>query len=109
MTAAKEQLARFVRLVDIPLSGFYMHIFGAASYKGDDSQQHGSGRDGKSDGPTHALLDIHQGGDRQEGPQVDGKVEPVKEAVLLLSILNTKSKPAALCKVSQDECVLVEL
>ncbi len=93
----------------IPLSGFYVHIFGAASHKGDDSQQHGSSRDGKSDGPAHALLDIHQGCDRQEGPQVDGKVEPVEEAVLLLSILNTKSKPAALGKVSQKWWVLVEL
>jgi len=78
-----------------------MHIFGAASHKGDDSQQHGSSRDGKANGPAHALLDIYQSGDRQKGPQVDGKVEPVEEAVLLLSILNTKSKSAASGKVSQ--------
>ncbi len=108
-TAGKEQLARFVRHVYIPLSGLYVYIFGAASHKGDDSQQHGSSRDGKSDGPAHALLDIHQGGDRQEGPQVDGKVEPVEKAVLLLSILNTKNKVAAAGKVLQDWWVLVEL
>ena len=109
MTAAKEQLARFLRQVYIPLSGFYVHVFGAASHKCDNSQQHGSSRDGKANGPADTLLDVHQGGDCQEGPQVDGKVEPVEEAVLLLSILNTKSKPAALGKVSQKWWVLVEL
>ncbi len=102
MTAAKEQLARFLRQVYIPLSGFYVHVFGAASHKCDNSQQHGSSRDGKANGPADTLLDVHQGGDCQEGPQVDGKVEPVEEAVLLLSILNTKSKPAVLGKVYQE-------
>ena len=86
-----------------------MHVFGAASHKGDDSQKHGSSRNGKANGPAYALLDIHQGGDCQKGPQVDGKVEPVEEAVLLLSILNTKSKPAALGRVSQKWWVPVEL
>ena len=93
----------------IPLSGLYVHVFGAASHKGDNSQQHGSSRDGKSDGPAHALLDIDQGCYRQEGPQIDGKVEPVEEAVLLLSILNSKSKVAALGKASQKWWVLVGL
>ena len=64
-----------------------MHILGAASYKGDHSQQHGPCRDGKADGPANALLHIHQRGDSQEAAQVDGKVEPVEEAVLLLLVL----------------------
>ena len=69
-----------------------MDILGAAGHKGDNSQQHGSRRNGKPYGPAHTLLDIHQGRDCQKGPQVDGKVEPVEETVLLLSILKLKHK-----------------
>ena len=67
-----------------------MDILGAAGHKGDDCQQHCSCRDGKADGPADTLLDVHQGGDSQEGAQIDGKVEPVEEAVFLLPILQAK-------------------
>lgn len=64
-----------------------MHILGTARNECHNSQEHGSSRYGKADGPADTLLDVHQAGDRQEGAQVDGKVEPVEEAILLLAIL----------------------
>lgn len=71
----------------IPFCGFYVHILGAASHKSDNSQKHGNCRDGKSDGPANTFLDVDKGCDGQERAQVDGKVEPVKEAVFLLAVL----------------------
>lgn len=64
-----------------------MSVEAAAGQKGDDGQRHGDGRDGKADGPRHRVLDVHDNRDSQAAAPIDGKVEPIEEALLLQAVL----------------------
>ena len=49
-------------------------------------------RDGMERAVTHRVLHIYDHGDRQQRAQVDGQVEPVEEAVLVLAVLRAMHK-----------------
>lgn len=72
----------------IPLGGLDVRVKAAAGQEGDDGQRHGGSRDGKADSPGHRVLDVHDDRDSQAAAPVDGKVEPVEEALLFQAVLH---------------------